>query len=121
MFALLASSAADGGDLHLGEQLPMALRPLVMLAAPEFDDGDLVTAALGHDLALDLAAADERCTYFDIGAGAYHEHLVELDRVPDGGIEPLYPEAVAFGCSILFTARFENSVHVGDSWTNVVA
>src|SRR4029078_3078038 len=49
-----SSGAADRSDFDFGEQLPMPLLALVVLAAAEFDDADLVALALGDDLGLDF-------------------------------------------------------------------
>ena len=64
----------------------MALNTLVVFAAPEFDDRDLVVAPLGDDLGLDLAAAHERGAELDVRAFADEEDL-------DGNDETMRPDA----------------------------
>ena len=41
------SAGADARDTYFGEPLPVAGFALVVLAAPELDDADLVVAAVG--------------------------------------------------------------------------
>src|SRR5262245_25984647 len=66
----LLLGAADRRDLDFRERLAMTLDALVVLAAPELDDDDLVVAALRDDLALDFAALEQRRADFDVGAFA---------------------------------------------------
>ena len=59
----------------------MTLGAPVVLAAAEFDDRDLVFAALRDDLRLDLAAFDERRADLDLGAFADKQNVLERDGI----------------------------------------
>src|ERR1044072_7854831 len=81
---------------------------LVVLAAAEFDDANLVVAAMGRDLGLDLAAVDQRLADLDVGALANHQHLIELHGVADGGLELLDSNTITLAGAVLLTARAKN-------------
>src|SRR5262245_14660949 len=91
----------------------MTLGAPVVLAAAEFDDDDLVLAALRDDLRLDLAAFYERRADFDLGALAYEQNLIEGHGIAHGGVELLYADALALTGAVLLTASTENGIHGG--------
>jgi octaprenyl-diphosphate synthase len=64
----------------------MAVLPLVVLTALEFDDFDFSASALGTNASFDFAAIENRRAELDIAALADEQHLIELDRVADFGI-----------------------------------
>ena len=83
------------GDLHLGIALLMSLLPLIVLAAPELDDRDLIGSFLRDHFGGDLTARDERLADGDRGALADHQDLIELDGVAHGDFELLDPNALS--------------------------
>src|SRR5882672_3202569 len=103
---------ADRRDLDFREQLPMPLLALVVLAAAEFDDADLIALALGRDLRLDLAPVDQRLAYLDVGALADHQDLIELHGIADGGLELFDTNTLTLLGAVLLTACAKNGVHV---------
>src|SRR5512147_3060836 len=72
-------SADDALDLELGEVLPVALRPVVVLAPAHLEDPDLVAAPVRDDRRLDRRARDGGLPETDAFAFADHEHLIEHD------------------------------------------
>jgi hypothetical protein len=111
----LRLGAADRRDLHFREALPMPANSLVVRPTLEFDDRDLVVAALRYDFALHFAALEQRRPDFDVGALTHHEHLIELDFVADGGVETLDAQAIPSARSVLLAACAKYSVHVDGS------
>src|SRR6185295_7686572 len=108
---LARGGAADRSDLHLGERLPMPLRTPVVLTPAKLHDNDLFVATLRDHLGADFAAGHERRADFDLGDLADHQHLVELDGIADGRVEPLDPNALTFAGAVLLTASTKNGIH----------
>src|SRR5688572_4207726 len=89
----------------------MTLSSAVVLTTPEFDDRDLVVAALRDDLRLDLAALQERRADFDARALADEQHLIERDGIADSRVEALDANALTLTGAVLLTASTENGIH----------
>src|SRR5688572_27906287 len=109
--SLLLACAADARDLDFRERLTMTEDALVVLAAPELDDRDLVFSALRYDLRLDLAALQQRRADLDLGAFADEQDVLERDGVADGGVELLDADTLALTGAVLLTASPENGIH----------
>jgi hypothetical protein len=65
---------------------------------------------------LDLPTVDERLADLHARALAHHQHLIELDRIADRGVELFDTDTFALPGAILLTACAEYGVHVDDSW-----
>ena len=89
----------------------MSTNAFVVRAPLEFDDRDLVVATLRDYFALHLAAGQERCSDFDVGAFADHQHLVELDVVANRDVETFHAQTISGAGPVLFTACAKYSVH----------
>src|SRR5580658_6262751 len=76
---LLQRLGDDLRDLHIGVRLPMGLLALVMLAAPEFDDADLVALAMTLDGSDHLGRTHVRRADGDRGSGPDQQHLIEFN------------------------------------------
>src|SRR5262245_53428867 len=105
------SSALDAGDLHRRERLAMTLLTMVVLAAPELEDDDLLAPILRSDFRLDLCPGHERRPDLHRVACANEKDFAERDRVADVAGELLDPELVAGGDPVLLAARFDYRVH----------
>jgi len=89
----------------------MPFDALVVSAALEFDDHDLVRAALRDDLALDLTPGQERFPDLEAGAFANEEYLIEIDGIAHRGVEALYANALTLLGAVLLTASTKNGIH----------
>src|SRR6185437_12204285 len=88
-------SGVDARDLDFGEVLPMALLALVVLAAAELDDADLVGAAVLAHGGADGGALDDRRTDGDRLARADQQHLVEAHGGAFIGGQQLHAQHIA--------------------------
>src|SRR6185295_1943784 len=96
------------------EELAVALRAAVLLAALHLDDEDLVAAALADDFTLHAGAREERLAESDFRIFARlrgHQNAVELDRRSNFALELLKAEDVPGLHTMLFPTRFKNCVH----------
>src|SRR6202023_1833837 len=69
----------DLRDLHVGVGLPMSLFALVMLAAAEFNNANLVTLAMALDSCDNLGRTHIGRADGHRRSGADEEHLIEFD------------------------------------------
>src|ERR1700683_3335441 len=76
---LLQRLSDDLRDLHIGVRLPMGLLALVMLAAPKFDDADLVALAMTLDSRHHFGRTHIRSADGDRRSGADQHHLIEFN------------------------------------------
>src|SRR5262249_28102050 len=113
--SLSACSARDPGDFDGRERLPVALLAVVVLAAPELEDDDLLRPVLRSDLRLDLRARDERRAALDAITRADAEDFAERHLVADVAGELLDPELVAGGHPVLLAACLDHRVHAPPS------
>jgi hypothetical protein len=89
----------------------MSLLPLIVLAAPELDDRDLIGSFLRDHFGRDFAARDERLADSDRRALADHQDLIELHGVAHGDFELLDPDALSGARAVLLTAGAKNGIH----------
>src|SRR6185437_8300595 len=106
-------SGVDARDLDFGEVLPMTLLLLVVLAAAELDDADLVGAAVlahggGHG-----GAGHGRRTDGDRLAFADQQHLVELHGGAFFGVQQLHAQDIALLHAILLATGLDDCVTHG--------
>src|SRR6056297_1616184 len=106
-----SSAGGDAGDLDLGEILPMALRPPVILATMELHDFHLARLPLGHDGGLHLAALEVRLADADVVPVADQENPVELDTGAFLGVQLLDTQDSALADPVLFSACGDHGVH----------
>src|SRR5216683_3510340 len=105
----------DLRDLHVGVWLPMGLLALVMLAAAEFDNANLVALAVtlhgrDHLGRTHVGSADGHR-----GSGADQQHLIEFDAGASVCVELLDAHHGTFLNAVLFTARGNHGIHFWDS------
>src|SRR6187551_3529629 len=96
-------------DLHRGEALTVAGLTARALALAEFEDDELGSATLLHNLAFDCRAGNQRCAELR-GIAADHQHVVELNFIAGVASEKLHLNGVAFGNSVLLAASADNCV-----------
>src|SRR6478609_5967191 len=113
---VLSPSARHVRDLDGRERLPMTRLAVVVLAAAELEDDDLLRPILRRDLRLDLCARNERSADLDAVARAHEEDVAERHRVADAAGELLDLQLVAGGDPVLFAACFDHRVHEEPSW-----
>src|SRR3569623_111891 len=83
----------------------------IVLAAAEFDDLDLVAAAVALHSGGHLATGHEWRADLDALALTDHQHLVEFDGAALFGIAEFDLEGIALRHAVLYAARDENCVH----------
>src|SRR5580698_8696058 len=88
---------------------------LVMLAAPEFDNTDLVALAMTLDGSDHLGRAHVGRANGDRGPGADQQHLGEFDAGTLVGVELLDTHHGTFLDAVLFTARGDHGIHCCNS------
>src|SRR5690606_20292052 len=108
---LLLVAGGDAGDLDFGVVLPMPHLLLVVLAAAELDDADLVGAAVADDLGGDRGAL-ERVADLDAIGVAEHQDVAEGDLVADFRGQELDAQRLAFHHPVLLAASNHDCVHV---------
>ncbi len=92
-----------------------------MLPAALLEAVDLVAALLLKHFALNASIGDHRRANGDVGASAYHQHVIELNLVACRGSEALDGDLVVFGDAILLAARLDDRVHPRISVTDLRA
>src|SRR5579885_147681 len=107
-----AGSGDDLGDFHFGVILPVPLFLVVMLAPAMLDDADLVAAAAAGDLGLDAGAGHRRRAELEGLAIGDQQHLVELHRSADFGVQALHAQRFAGGDAILLATGLDDGVHL---------
>src|SRR4029453_1865786 len=107
----MAQLPDDAVDLEFGVVLTMALVLLVVLAAANLEDRDLVAAALAYDGGLDRRTRDGRLTQAHAVAFTDHQHLVQNDFGADIRRNLLDLHFFAGGNPVLLAARFHDRVH----------
>src|SRR4029450_10082638 len=70
----------DGGDADRRRRLAVTAVPAIVLPTLEFHDGHLSAAALGHDLARHLRAAERLLARDDLAVARDEEDGTKLDR-----------------------------------------
>src|SRR5882757_659304 len=105
----------DLRDLHIGVGLPMGLFALVMLAAAEFDNANLVALAMTLDRGDDLGRTHVGSADGHRGSGADQQHLIEFDAGALVCVELLDTHHSTFLNAVLFTARGNHGIHFWDS------
>src|SRR5690606_19863403 len=110
-FSLLLVATGDAGDLDFGVVLPVPHLLLVVLAAAELDDADLVGAAVADDLGGDRGAL-ERVADLDAIGVAEHQDVAEGDLVADFRGQELDAQRLAFHHPVLLAASYHDCVHV---------
>ena len=93
----------------------------VVLAAAEFDDADLVFAAVLDDRRGNERAGDRRRTDADAIARTEQQHLVEIDRCADIAFELLHTQGFPLRHAVLLTACNDNCVHFWISFCSYFA
>jgi len=99
------------GDFHPRVVLSMSRLTLVVFAALELDDTDLLAPTVFHDLGGDRNAGQERGAYFDIVAIGQHQDLIKCDVAPSLDRQGLDVEFVAGAHAVLLTACLYHCVH----------
>src|SRR3569832_1908703 len=102
----------DAGDLQFGIVLAMSRHLLIVLTAAEFDDLDLVAAAVALHGGGDLAAGHEGGADLHALAFTDHQHLIQFHGAALFDVEELDLEGIALRYAVLFAARDDNCVHV---------
>jgi hypothetical protein len=93
----------------------MAELPLVVLAALEFNNLDLSTAALRSDLRLNLASGKYRRSDPDVAAFADEQDLIEFDGIANLSVQTLDAQHGTLARAILFAAGTKDCIHPGFS------
>src|SRR5215469_8806592 len=107
-------SGVDARDLDFGEMLTMSLLLLVVLAAAELDDADLVgTAVLAHG-GTDSGTGHGRGTNGDRLTSAHQEDLVEGEGCAFVGVQQLHAQDVALLNAVLLAAGLDDCVTHGN-------
>src|SRR4029453_14186125 len=99
------------GHPDLGELLPMAGLPPVVLPALELEHVDLGLLAFAHDFGLDLGPAYERRAGPNSVSIRREEDLVEGDLVPRLCRHQREPKRLALLGAVLLAERTEDCVH----------
>src|SRR6202166_2077508 len=105
----------DLRDLHIGVGLPMSLLTLVMLAAAEFDNANLVTLSVTLDGRDHLGRTHVGSADGYRGPGADQQHLIEFDAGALVRVELLDAHHGTFLNAVLFTARGNHGIHFWNS------
>src|SRR5271170_1998398 len=105
----------DLRDLHIGVGLPMGLLALVMLAAAEFDNANLVALAVAFHGRDYLGSIDIRRADGHGRPGTDQQNLIEFDAGTLVGVELLDTHHGTFLNAVLFTARGDYGVHCCNS------
>src|SRR5690606_21792825 len=101
----------DAGDPDPGEPLAVAHLFHMVLAAPEFDDLDLVATPLADHLGGDLAAGDIGRSDADVAVIGDHQHLIEIYRCAGCYFQFFDVEHLTGLHPMLLAAAFDDRVH----------
>src|ERR1700691_3822798 len=93
----------------------MGLLALVMLAAAEFDNANLVALAMTLHRGDHLGRSHVGSADGDRGSGAHQQHLIEFDAGALVCVELLDTHHSTFLNAVLFTARGNHGIHFWDS------
>src|SRR5271170_6727439 len=93
----------------------MGLLTLVMLAAAEFDNANLVALAMALDRGDHLGRSHIGCANGDRRSGANQQHLIEFDAGTLVCVELLDTHHGTFLNAVLFTARGDHGIHFWNS------
>jgi hypothetical protein len=99
------------GNFDLSKVLTMAGSLLVVFAASEFHDFDLLRTAMGLDGRGDLATCYKRGADIDVVTIGDHQNLVDFDRSAFFGIQFFNATQIAFGNPVLLSTCTDYSVH----------
>src|SRR6202045_5520452 len=91
----------------------MSLLALVMLAAAELDNTNLVTLAVSLDRGDALGRTHVGCADGHRGSGADQQHLIEFDAGALVCVELFDAHHRTFLNAVLFTARGNHGIHFG--------
>jgi hypothetical protein len=83
----------------------------IAFAAPMFEDNELFTLLLTHDLDRDRSGREVRLSYAHRIAVSDHEYVLDLDRIALLCIELLNLEYITGSNLILLASRFNDRVH----------
>src|ERR1700733_9554054 len=97
----------------------MRLFALVVLAATEFDDADLVALAVTLHRGNHLGRTHEGSTDCDRGSGPDQQHLIEFDAGALVCVELLNTHHGTLLNAVLFTARGNHGIHLGNSESGI--
>lgn len=111
-FTITSSLGADTGDFDLGIALAMTHLFTMVLAATEFDDLDLLAAAMGLDGGADLATIYIGRTDFDVITISDHEDIFKFDSAAFVRSQFLDADGVALCDTVLFSTCSDYSVHL---------
>src|SRR5215217_2549078 len=109
--AVSPSAEADVVHAHLGEPLPVALLPAVVLAALVLEDDDLLAPAVAQHLGRDGGAIEHRGAQLDGVAVGAEEDLLELDGLAGLRIHRLDANGLARLGPVLVAAEADDGVH----------
>src|SRR5215469_4559868 len=110
----------DARDLDFGEMLTMSLLTLVVLAAAELDDADLVGAAMLAHGGAHGGAGHDRGADGDGFTGADQQHLVELHAGAFFGVQQLHAQDVALLYAVLLATGLDDCITHGNSPSVVI-
>src|SRR5579859_7264701 len=108
-------SGVDARDLDFGEMLTMSLLLLVVLAAAELDDADLVGAAMLAHGGRDGGAGNGRGADGDGFTGTDQQHLVEIHAGAFFGVQEFHAQDIALLYAVLLAAGLDDCITHGNS------
>src|SRR5579872_2018671 len=106
----------NAGDLHLGEGLAMAALAMCILATFLLEGDDLLSFALGEDLAGHRRARNQRRTMLGL-VSAQHQDFLDLEVGTDVAGNLLDDQNVVLGHLVLFAAGADYREHLVKSLT----